>query len=72
MSLYLVEHQARSAPPTPYEIKLAGAIEEVFGSGRHDLDGLVDGLNQLGIQAPDGQPWTAEAFRVEMERMGRA
>lgn len=70
MSLYLVEHQARSVPPTPYEVKLAGAIEEIFGSGRHDLEGLVDGLNQLGIHSPDGNPWTADTFSVEIARMG--
>lgn len=70
MSLYLVEHQARSVPPTPYEIKLAGAVEEVFGGGRHDLDGLVDGLNQLGMLAPNGEPWTADGFTAEMARMG--
>ncbi|MDV6275102.1 recombinase-like helix-turn-helix domain-containing protein [Rhodococcus erythropolis] len=70
MSLYLVEHQARSVPATPYEAKLAGAIEEVFGSGRHDLDGLVDGLNQLGMLAPNGEPWTADVFTAEIARMG--
>ena len=70
MSLYLVEHQSHSAPPTPYEVKLAGAIEEVFGSGRHDLDALVDGLNQLGMLAPNGEPWTADVFTAEIARMG--
>ena len=31
MDRYLKIHQARTADPTPYEVKLAKAIEEVFG-----------------------------------------
>ncbi|MGH3949194.1 MAG: recombinase-like helix-turn-helix domain-containing protein [Pseudonocardiaceae bacterium] len=67
---YLVEHQARATDPTPYEMKLAGAIEELFGSGRHDLPGLVAGLNDMGVLAPGGQRWTGESFAAEMKRLG--
>jgi hypothetical protein len=69
MTNYLQPHQARTVEPTPYERKLAGAIEEVFGSGRHDLDGLVDGLNELGVPAPGGEVWTADSFTTEMKRL---
>jgi hypothetical protein len=67
---YLVRNQSRTAEPTAYELKLAGAIEEVFGSGRHDLAGVVAGLNDLGVLAPGGEPWTEESFTGEMKRLG--
>ncbi|MFF3567391.1 recombinase-like helix-turn-helix domain-containing protein [Nocardia jiangxiensis] len=67
---YLLIHQARTGEPTPYEMKLAGAIEEVFGGGSHTLDALVAGLNGRSIYAPDGQAWTAESFTTEIARLG--
>lgn len=66
----LKKNQTRSVDPTPYELKLAGAIEEVFGSGRHDLDGLVTGLNEMGILGPNGDQWTEESFTAEMKTLG--
>ena len=67
---YLVVHQSRSADPTPYEMKLAGSMEEVFGRGDHSLEALIAGLNDLGIPGPDGKPWTAEMFTHLMARLG--
>lgn len=67
---YLEEHQTHPHPISPYEHKLSGAIMEVFGRGVHDLPGLVEGLNGLGLNAPDGAPWTAESLRAEMRRLG--
>jgi hypothetical protein len=67
---YLVKNQTRQAEPTAYERKLAGAIEEVFGSGRHDLEGLVAGLNDLGVLAPGGKQWTEESIAAEIKRLG--
>jgi len=67
---YLVKNQARDAEPSAYDRKLAGAIEEVFGSGRHDLQGLVVGLNELGLAAPGGEQWTEESFTAEMKKRG--
>ena len=64
---YLEENQARRRPPTAYELKLAGAIEEVFATGVHDLDGLVGGLAALGVTTRDGQPMTAETFLSEIK-----
>lgn len=69
---YLEPFQARGAEPSAYELKLAGAIEEVFGSGRHDLPGLVAGLNELGLPAPGGGEWTAESYVTEMSRLAAA
>ncbi|GAA4471262.1 hypothetical protein GCM10023094_01680 [Rhodococcus olei] len=70
MSQYLVVHQTRTADPTPYERKLASAIESVFGTGVHHLDGVVKGLNETGVYAPDGRAWTPDTFTAEMRRIG--
>lgn len=67
---YLEPHQSRQGPPTPYESKLAGAIEEIFGRGVHDLDGLLTELNAAGITAPDGRPWTERSFTEQLNRLG--
>lgn len=67
---YLQAHQTRDREPTAYELRLAGTIEEVFGTGVHDLPGLVEGLRVRGLRAPDGNDWTEESFRTEMSRLG--
>ncbi|GAA4681477.1 recombinase-like helix-turn-helix domain-containing protein [Gordonia humi] len=69
MSLYLVQNQSRTADPTPYESKLAKAIEQVFGDGGHSLEALVDGLNEIGIHSPDGSPWSQDSLTAEMARL---
>lgn len=69
---YLQPRQASADAPTPYDLKLAGAIEEVFGTGRHDLVSLVDGLNELGVPAPGGDAWTPESFTTEIHRLAEA
>ncbi|WP_328531122.1 hypothetical protein OG984_08355 [Nocardioides sp. NBC_00368] len=69
---YLAPIQAAVAETTPWETKLAGAIEEVFGGGRHDLPGLVEGLNELGIPAPGGGPWTPEGFTTAIAELAAA
>ena len=38
--------------------------------GVQDLSGLVARLNEAGVPAPNGQPWTAELFQKEMKRLG--
>lgn len=63
-------HQSPSGDPAPYELKLAGAIEEIFGRGTHDLSGVLVELNGAGLSAPDGRPWTEESFVAEMHRLG--
>ena len=70
MDQYLNPRQSRPGEPGPYETRLAGAIEEVFGSGVHDLPGLVTGLNDRSLFAPDGAPWTEQTFTAEMRRLG--
>lgn len=62
--------QNRSAAPSSYELGLADALETVFGEGIVELDGVVTRLNELGIQAPEGEAWTVERFESEMARLG--
>ncbi|WP_019546951.1 recombinase-like helix-turn-helix domain-containing protein [Streptomyces sulphureus] len=67
---YLEPHQTRDADPTPYELKLAATLEEVYTQDGHDLATVVDGLNSRLVHAPDGLPWTEESFRTEIHRLG--
>ncbi|NLU82235.1 recombinase-like helix-turn-helix domain-containing protein [Rhodococcus sp. HNM0569] len=67
---YLEAHQTHPEPFSPYEEKLSGSIMEVFEQGVRDLPGLVSGLNDLGLHAPDGGAWTEDNFRAEMRRLG--
>lgn len=68
--LFQEPHQSRDHEPTSYEIELAGAIEEVFASGAHELPALIEGLRTTGLRGPDGQPWTEDSFLAEMRRLG--
>ena len=67
---YLVEHQSRDHEPTAYEQRLAGAIEEVFATGVHDLPGLIEGLRIRGVHGPGSLEWDEESFCAEMARLG--
>lgn len=68
---YLNPHQARDSEPDDYQNLLGDAIERAYAGGIHDLDGLVDRLNEARVPAPNGQSWTAERFQTEMKRLGR-
>ena len=67
---YLNPHQARDRAPDDYQNLLGDAIEHAFAAGVQDLSGLVARLNEAGVPAPNGQPWTAELFQKEMKRLG--
>lgn len=70
MTPYLEVHQSRTHEPSPYEVKLARVLEEVFAHVGHDLPDVVLGLNDRNVYAPDGEPWTQESFTTEMRRLG--
>ncbi len=70
MAQYLNPHQARRHEPTMYENLLGDAIERAYAAGHHDLGSLVASLNDQAVPSPDGQPWTAELFTKEMQRLG--
>jgi hypothetical protein len=67
---YLNPHQARDRAPDDYQNLLGDAIERAFAAGVQDLPSLVAWLNEAGVPAPNGQPWTAELFQKEMKRLG--
>jgi hypothetical protein len=67
---YLNPHQSVSGAPSEYDMKLAGAIEEIFGRNVHDLPGLLDGLNSANVVAPDGQPWTEQSLTAHLRTLG--
>ncbi|MBO9514680.1 MAG: hypothetical protein J7549_11235 [Variovorax sp.] len=68
--LYNETFQNREAPPTAYESLLGDAIERAYAQGLHELDALVNYLNQSGPLAPTGEPWTAGGYVREMTRLG--
>ncbi|EHN73026.1 recombinase-like helix-turn-helix domain-containing protein [Streptomyces coelicoflavus] len=67
---YLAPHQTRDHEPTPYELKLARTLEDIFTKDGHELTDVIDGLNSRQLRTPTGEPWTEESFRAEMNRLG--
>ncbi|MCQ4192980.1 MULTISPECIES: recombinase family protein [Streptomyces] len=67
---FLDPHQTRDHEPTPYERKLAHTLEDIFTKDGHGLTDVIDGLNYRQLRTPTGEPWTEEAFRAEMHRLG--
>lgn len=53
-----------------YEDRLGDALEKLLGGGADDLVALSSGLNELGIESPDGAPWTADSLAAELHRLG--
>ncbi len=60
--LYLNPNQSRDRVPTTYENILADAIERAYAAGIHDLDNLVNSVNDQNCLDPDGQTWTEDRF----------
>jgi hypothetical protein len=58
--------QTRTAEPSEYENRLGDALERVFAAGAEDLAAVIRGLNDLHCLAPDGRPWSEEAFKAWM------
>ncbi|MFD7058601.1 recombinase-like helix-turn-helix domain-containing protein [Streptomyces sp. NPDC059906] len=67
---YLDPHQTRDHEPTPYELKLARTLEDIFTEDGHELADVIGGLNARQLRTPTGEPWTEESFRAEMNRLG--
>lgn len=65
-----VMHQHRLGEPTEYENRLGDAIERAFAAGIHDLDGIVNLLNDIGPASPEDEPWTAARLESELARLG--
>ncbi len=54
--------------PDEDENRLGDAPEEPFRRGVHDFGEIAAELNELGIAAPGGKPWTEASFGSEMRR----
>jgi hypothetical protein len=67
---YLSEHQSRTIAPTDWEMSLAGALEAIYATGTHDLDGVVAGLNNSRVRPRQGGSWTAETFTATLRDLG--
>jgi hypothetical protein len=62
--------QTRPAPPSEYENRLGDALVECFAAGIEAIEPLVARLNEMGVMAPGGAPWSVASFEREMARLG--
>ena len=67
----LNSRQARDHAPSDYENILGDALERAFAAGVHDLEGVVRGLMDYGVPAPEGKTWDAALLAGELKRLGR-
>jgi hypothetical protein len=63
-------HQSRLREPTDWEMSLAGAIEQAFGQGHHELPALVAALNASRVRPREGGAWTEANFTTLMRELG--
>ncbi len=68
---YLEVHQTRDREPSDYENILADSLERSFAAGIDTLDGLVQGLVDYGVPAPNGQKWTPDFLAAELARLAK-
>lgn len=66
---YLSPHQSRTREPTDWEIALAGAIEQAFGQGHHELPALIAALNASRVRPREGGLWTEAGFMALMREL---
>lgn len=62
--------QSTERPPTEWETALAGAIEDAFTKGKHELEQLVAALNASRVRPRSGGAWTPELFALTMRELG--
>ena len=67
---YLNSHQTREHEPTEYENLLGDALERAFANNVTDIQGLVDGLIEHGVPAPNGRTWSTDLLEAELKRLG--
>ncbi|MEK9700966.1 MAG: recombinase-like helix-turn-helix domain-containing protein [bacterium] len=68
---YLDPHQARKRTPDDYENLLADSLERAFAAGIHELEAVVEFLNDRRVPAPGGQAWSLDLYESEMRRLGQ-
>ena len=62
--------QRKGRTPSDQENALSEALNSIFEQGIEDLDSIVERLNELSIESPDGAPWTTESFQDEIAKLG--
>lgn len=55
--------------PGDFEAALADALQSIFDDGVHDLDGIVERLNRLGLRTQVGEAWSGAEFEATMKRL---
>ncbi len=63
-------HQTRDRAPSDYENLLGDALERSFAAGVQDIEGVVQGLIDYGVPAPEGKSWNAALLESELKRLG--
>ena len=70
MSTERFVHRTLKSAPTPEEQRLSGAIVRILSQSVHDLAGIVKGLNDAGVDGPEGKAWDEQTFRETVARLG--
>jgi phenylpropionate dioxygenase-like ring-hydroxylating dioxygenase large terminal subunit len=65
----LLRWQTRARPPSEHEDRLADALTAIFGDEVYELSGIAARLNDAGVPAPGGGPWTGDAFTSAMRTL---
>ena len=65
----LLRWQTRARPPSEHEDRLADALTAIFGDEVYELSGIAARLNDAGVPAPGGGPWTGDAFASAMRTL---
>ena len=56
--------------PPDYERELSDALFAIMGHALHDPSGIVAELNKTGPKPMNGDGWTIELFKSELQRLG--
>jgi hypothetical protein len=62
--------QTRDHEPDAYEDLLGDGLEFAFGRDIHDIEGVVEVLNDRAVPSPSSAPWTVEVLKAELARLG--
>lgn len=66
---YLSARQTLDRDPTAYEDLLATTLEQAFGAGVDELEGIASALNQHGPAHPSEAVWTADLVATELKKL---
>jgi hypothetical protein len=67
----LIVWQTRPAPPSEFELSLAGALEQIFAQRIYELPDIVAALNRDGVRTRQGETWTEPSFIATFRELGQ-